>query len=197
MSELNYEGNIIIVSTKQLSEIMGVSTRRINQLEAEGAFLKVARGKFDLAASFRRYIEYLTEEKKDDELNKTVEEALWTRARRQKAEIELQIMKGELHRSEDVRRVMNNVLGSFRTRILAIPSKLASRLQAQTDLAIIKEILKDAMHEALTELSDYDPHVFYAESKDKLSLQEGEDGDLESELAEKEPPANGRKKTKK
>lgn len=195
LSELNFDGSVIVVSTKQLSEIMGVSTRRINQLEAEGAFLKIARGKFDLAASIRKYIDYLNEDN-EEELNKTTEEALWTRARRQKAEIELQILKGELHRSDDVKRVMNSMLGTFRQRILSIPSKSASRLQGQTELAVIKDILKDEMHEALSVLSDYDPHVFYAQSKDKISLDDDESDLEELKIAEKEPQANGRKKKK-
>ncbi len=51
-------------------------------------------------------------------------------------------MRGELHRSEDVRRVMNDMLGAFRARVLAIPSKTAPRLLAQTDLAVVQDIIK-------------------------------------------------------
>lgn len=197
MSELTFEGQKIIVSTKQLSEIIGVSTRRINQLEAEGAFAKIAHGKFDLALSIRRYIEFLTQKPKEEELNKTKEEALWTKARRQKAELELAIMKGELHRSEDVKRVMNKMLSAFRARILSIPSKTASQLVSQTEIPVIKEILKSAVYEALTELSEYDPHVFYAESRDKISLDENFDEPDETKDVDKELSKNGRQKKKK
>lgn len=197
MSELTFDGQEIIVSTKQLSEIMGVSTRRINQLEAEGAFVKIAHGKFDLALSIRRYIEFLTQKPKEEELNKTKEEALWTKARRQKAELELAIMKGELHRSEDVKRVMNKMLSAFRARILSIPSKTASQLVSQTEIPVIKEILKSAVYEALTELSEYDPHVFYAESRDKISLDEDLDEPDEIKEVDKEFSKNGRQKKKK
>lgn len=189
-----------IVTTKEISEILGLSDRRIRQLEAEGALVKITHGKFDLPASIRSYIEFLNEKNSDEEeLNKTVEEALWTRARRQKAELDLQIMKGELHRSEDVKRVMNKMLSSFRARILSIPTKTASLLIGQTEIPIIKDILKDTLYEALTELSDYDPHVFYAESKDKISLDEDlEESDLdEIDKVDKEFPKNGRPKKKK
>lgn len=189
-----------IVTTKEISEILGLSDRRIRQLEAEGALVKIAHGKFDLPASIRSYIDFLNDKNSDEEeLNKTVEEALWTRARRQKAELELQIMRGELHRSKDVKRVMNNMLSAFRARILSIPSKTASQLVGQTEIPIIKNILKDTLYEALTELSDYDPHVFYAESKDKISLDEDlEDSELdEIDQVDKEFLKNGRPKKKK
>jgi hypothetical protein len=55
--------------------------------------------------------------------DKTTEEALWTRARRQKAELELQIMRGELHRSDDAKRVMNDMLGAFRGKLFFYPRK--------------------------------------------------------------------------
>ncbi|WP_198510291.1 hypothetical protein [Bacillus solitudinis] len=182
-----------IVTTKEMSEILGLSDRRIRQLENDGALVKITHGKFDLPASIRAYINHLNTDTVE-ELNKTEEEALWTRARRQKAELELQIMKGELHRSEDVKRVMNNMLGAFRARILAIPSKTAGPLQGKSDFNEIRGILKESVYEALTELSDYDPYVFYAESKDTLSIDE--ESESVADQIDKELHNNGSKKKK-
>ncbi|QLQ21923.1 MAG: hypothetical protein HZT42_05955 [Paracoccaceae bacterium] len=100
---------------------------------------------------------------------------MWTRARRQKTELELQIMRGDLHRSEDVRRVMNDMLGAFRARILSIPSKFSPQLVGLTEIPPIKVVLKQAVHEALEELSDYDPMVFYDISKDKMLLEDADE----------------------
>lgn len=188
-------------TTSELAEILGLSDRRIRQLEQIGIISKLSRGKFHLPAAVQQYISWLrsqadeTEEKLDFKREKT----LLTRANRQKVELELQIMRGELHRSEDVRRVMNDMLGAFRARCLAIPSKAAPRLVAQTDLAIIQDVLKKEVYEALTELSEYDPEVFYARSKDKLALDDGVGGDGEGVEAPpvKETPRRGRQKTKK
>lgn len=186
MSSKGSEENYLIVTTKQISEILGLSTRRIQQLANENALIKAKRGKFDLPASIAAYIDYLIDkEKPDEELSKYEEEAKWTRARRQKTELELQIMKGELHRSEDVKRVMNAMLGAFRARLLSFPSKIAPQILGKTEIPAIKDILKDGVFEAMNELSDYDPHVFYDQSKDKLYLDD--EGDIEEGLEEDEP----------
>lgn len=179
------ERNIKVVTTAEISEILGFSDRRIRQLVDENALVRIGHGKFDLSASIQAYISYLVEkEKPTGEIDKTEEEALWTRARRQKAELELQIIKGEVHRAEDVKRVMNNMLIAFRSRVLAIPSKISPLLIAKTDINVIKLILKDAVYEALTELSEYNPHAFYAESKDKIYLDSDENDEDESEEIE-------------
>lgn len=187
--------NRFIVSTTDLCEILDLSPRRIQQLTKDNALVRISRGKYDLPESIRAFIEYSTD-KPDEELNKTTEEALWTRARRQKAELDLQIMKGELHRSDDVERVMNNMLSVFRTRVLAIPSKVSHRVVGETEIAVVKGIIKEAVIDCLAVLSDYDPHVFYAESKDKVSLDEEDDSDLAGDNNDK-GKVNGHSKKKK
>lgn len=42
------------VSQKEFSEILGVSTARIRQLDKEDAFEKVGRGKYDLTKSIQK-----------------------------------------------------------------------------------------------------------------------------------------------
>jgi phage terminase Nu1 subunit (DNA packaging protein) len=186
-----------IVTTEQISEILGVTTRRIQQLAKENALVRVAHGKYDLPASIQKYIEYMTvaDILPDGELDKAQEEAKWTQARRKKTELELQIMKGELHRSEDVQLVMSDMLGNFRARLLAIPSKIAPQLLGLTDILTVKEMLKEAVYEAMNELADYDPNAFYQYSKDNLLLDElEEDSEEETEQGSKGPRANGSKK---
>lgn len=177
-----------IVSTSELAEILGLTDRRIRQLEKAGIIHKLERGKFDLAQAVQQYIAWIKAQaaESDEELDLKKEKALLTRANRQKVELELKIMRGELHRSEDVRRVMNDMLGAFRARCLAIPSKAAPRLQGQTDLAVIQDIIKKEVYEALTELADYDPEVFYRQSKDKLVLEDDVGGGAEEGEASQE-----------
>jgi phage terminase Nu1 subunit (DNA packaging protein) len=170
------EKNTYTVSTAEISEIFGISTRRVQQLAKDGVFVRVGHGQFDLPASVNSFIEYRLDDTKDEGvLDKTTEEAKWTRARREKTELELQIMRGDLHRSEDVRRVMNDMMGAFRARILSIPSKFAPQLVGLTEIPPIKEVLKQGVYEALEELSDYDPMVFYDISKDKMLLEDADE----------------------
>lgn len=176
MARKDSEKNTYTVTTAEISEIFGISTRRVQQLAKDGVFVRVGHGQFDLPASINSFIEYrLDDTKEEGVLDKSTEEAMWTRARRQKTELELQIMRGDLHRSEDVRRVMNDLLGAFRARILSIPSKFSPQLVGLTEIPPIKEVLKQAVHEALEELSDYDPMVFYDISKDKMLLEDADE----------------------
>lgn len=197
MTQKDSNKNTFIVTTAEISEIFGISPRRIQQLAKEGAFVRASHGKFDLSASVKSYIEHQVErEKTDEELDKSTEEALWTRARRQKTELELQIMRGELHRSDDVKRVMNDMLGAFRAKILSIPSKFAPQIVGKTEIPPVKDILKKGVREALEELADYDPTVFYDISKDKMLLDNDEDIGLseeENELSDQDAVKRGRK----
>jgi len=164
-----------IISTKKFSEILGVSTRRIQQLADDNALVRVGRGQYDLSQSIKKYIEYQIEKAMpDEELDNAIETALWTKARREKTELEVQIIKGELHRSEDVKRVMNDMLMAFRQRTLSLPSKLAPQVVMIEDIQVIKDTLKIGVIELLNELKDYDPAVFYEISKDKMFLNEEE-----------------------
>ncbi len=197
LSDKGLRENNYIVSTAEISEILSLSDRRIRQLAAENALVKVAHGKFDLPASILSYISFIVEKEKSsgDKLIKSDEEALWTRAKRQKTELELQIMKGELHRSIDVERVMNDMLGNFRARLLGFPSKTAPQLLGKTEIQAIKEALKQGIYEVMEELSDYDPQVFYEQSKDDLILDEDDEEEIE-EIDKVVPMRYGRKKKK-
>ena len=143
MAQKSSEDLGLIVSTKKISEILGVTTRRIQQLTDEGALVRMARGQYDLPASIKKYIEHQIEKvTPDEEIDNALENALWTRERRKKTELEVKIIKGELHRSQDVKRVMNDMLMAFRQKALAMPTKFASQLVMIEDLSVIKDILK-------------------------------------------------------
>lgn len=172
LAENNY-----IVTTKEICAIFGLKARRIQQLAEENVIVRAAHGKYDLPASIKNWVEYHVEMNTavEGKLDKYEEEAKWVFAKRQKTELEVKIMKGELHRSEDVEMVMSNMLGNFRAKLLSLPTKVAPLLLGKTDLVVIRDSLKDAVYEAMDELSDYDPNVFYENSKDKLMLEDDEE----------------------
>ena len=164
------------ITTQELSEILGLSSRRIQQLAKENAVVRVAHGKYDLPHSIQAYIEYIKEQNKTPEqIDLNQEKTLLTRANRMKAELELKIMQGELHRSEDIEFVMNDMLSSFRAQMLVIPGKAAPKIIGETDIEVVKGILKSLIFEALQELSDYEPEIFYSQSKDKITIENEEE----------------------
>lgn len=86
----------------------------------------------------------------------TTERALLMRAKRLEQEYETGLKEGKLHEAKDVELIVTKMLMNFRSRIMAVPSKLAPRLTKENDTNAIYEILKEAMDDALNELSDYD-----------------------------------------
>lgn len=177
MVQLNLEESNYIVSTKEICAILGLKARRIQQLTDENALVRVSHGKYDLPKSIAAYVSYIENKNKDSdsEIDKYEEEALWTRARREKTELEVKIIKGELHRSQDVERVMNQMLGAFRGKLLAFPTKWAPQVTGKSDIPIVKDLLKNGIRELMNELADYDPNAFYEYSTDKLFLESEEE----------------------
>lgn len=160
----------LIVSTKVVADILDVTTRRIGQLCEEGILSKVKNGSFQLVPTIRNYIRFLKTKNDvasatgdvEEEFNK--EHMLLEKAKREKAELEVSLMKGTVHASEDVEREMIKMLSAFRSRVLAIPSKVAPRAGATDDITAIEEMLRDEVYNALKELSDYDPKTFKHET---------------------------------
>lgn len=193
MANTNNNDFQMIVSTKQLSEIIGLSDRRVRQLESEGTLIKIGRGKYDLPASIQKYVEVIKEQSKPDEVTElNIEKTLLTRVNRMKAEMELKIIQGQVHKSEDVEKVMNDMLSSFRAQLLVIPGKAAPRLLGQSEIEPIKEILKSYIFEALQELADYDPNMFYGKSITRIVTEEKSED--KNSKAKKGPKKDGNRK---
>lgn len=75
------------------------------------------------------------------------------------AEIELMKAQKLLVKADDVEKVWSSILFAVRAKLLAIPSKTAPVLALESDMAVIKDILDNAVAEALGELSGYDPAI--------------------------------------
>ena len=126
----------LTVSAAVLGNIFGVTDRRIRQMAEEGIIVRVAKGRYNLVESVKNYILSLKlavdsagNDNPDGELNFEEEKALHERVKRHISEMKLQTMKGELHKAENVKRVMTDMLSAFKTRVLNIPAKVASILE--------------------------------------------------------------------
>lgn len=165
-NEKNESG--IVLGSADTARILGISVRRLQQLTKEGILVKEDYGKYEIGKVVQAYLAFrisLCESDDEETLNFKKEKTLLTRAQRKKAEVDLAIVKGELHKAEDVERVMMQMLSIFRNRCLTIPSR-ASPLLIKKSLDEIKTILRTEINNALQELSDYDPSMFYKASEE-------------------------------
>lgn len=159
----------ITVSAAVLGDMFGVSDRRIRQMAEEGIVARAAKGRYKLVDSIKNYLltmklaaEGIDVDLTDGEINLEEEKGLHERVKRHISELKLQIMKGGLHKAQDVEIVMTDMLVAFKTRMMNIPSKVAPILESR-DAAFIKDRLTSEVIEALNELKDYDPRAFYSE----------------------------------
>ncbi|GMQ60320.1 hypothetical protein AN1V17_47200 [Vallitalea sediminicola] len=176
MNQKTNEVDGITVSSAVLQSILGLTDRRVRQLAQEGTVVRVSRGKYSLVSSVQNYVTYIKTTKETAETPKKLdyedERALHERIKREKSELTLKLMKGELHKTEDVERVMNDMLANFRSKVLAIPSKVAPRLIYKDDVNNIQDTIEIEVVEALQELSEYDPSLFY--SDEYIDVEDGE-----------------------
>ncbi|PWK16074.1 hypothetical protein [Tumebacillus permanentifrigoris] len=164
------------VSTSELAKILGKTARWINELTREGVLVQTGRGKYPLAESVQRYVEHLKKQYEEvGGIDYAFEKAAHERAKREKAEIELAAMRGQMHRGEDIAAVMNDMVGGFRAKMLGLPSKVAPQLVGKTETPVILAILTQEVHDSLSELSDYDPRTFLAASEDYVEVDDDED----------------------
>lgn len=167
------------VSAAVLGDMFGVSDRRIRQMAKEGIVARAAKGRYKLVDSIKNYLltvklaaEGVGVDLADGEINLEEEKGLHERVKRHISELKLQIMKGGLHKAQDVEIVMTDMLVAFKTRMMNIPSKVAPILESR-DAVFIKDRLTCEIIEALNELKDYDPRAFYSEEY----VEEDESGD--------------------
>lgn len=161
----------MIVSSKTLEGLLGLKSRTIRDLADKGIVKRDSHGKYLLWESAKGYIQALKAvsagkniKTDDDEesLNLDTERAMHEHTKRQITEIKLQLIKGQVHKAEDVQRVMTDMFAKFKSKMTAMPSKLARKLEDKKR-ADIQQILKEEIDEALTELADYNPQDFYSD----------------------------------
>jgi hypothetical protein len=184
----------ITVSAGVLGRIIGVSDRRIRQLADEGILTKVSSGRYNLQESLHSYILNLRvandaakiQTELEDKLDYGLEKAMHERVKRHMSELQYALMKGNVHKSEDVEAVMTNMLTNFKTKIMNLPSKLTPLLVDRQDKKYILELLTNELHETLTELSEYNASDFYSDDyvdideedpEEDISFNESEDDD--------------------
>lgn len=80
-------------------------------------------------------------------------EARLARGKANKIEFEVGRLKNQLIDVAEAQALISNMIVTFRSKILALPSKCAAQVTGLEDTEEVEEILKDTVYEALNELS--------------------------------------------
>lgn len=168
----------ILVSSKTLEALFGVKDRTIRDLADKGIIKRDSHGKYLFWNSAKSYITALKvanagkgNVKTDDDesdLDLEAEKAQHERLKRQITEIKLQLIKGQVHKAEDVEAVMTDMFEKFKSKMTALPSKLARKLEGKSRTEI-QRVLKKEIDNALVELASYNPADFYSDEHIEIS----------------------------
>ena len=72
------------------------------------------------------------------------------------------LIQGKVHKAEDVQRVVTDMLERFKSKMEAMPAKLAIKLENRSRTEI-QRVLKKEINGALLELSEYNPADYYSD----------------------------------
>jgi len=182
-----------MVKVELIASIIGLSVEQVYRITKEGIIKseKVPgyQGRmYPFVETIKTYISHLQTKiggrgRTIDRLNlsKLATEDL----KRRKLQAQVLLVEGGAHKTEDVEAVMNDMLGSFRTRLLALPTELAPHLAKAPDEITVTGILTDAIESVCSLLAEYNAEDFYNRNADYVRIMGGEDDESsESEVAD-------------
>lgn len=144
----DYRGRM--VSATEAALFLGLPERSFYRLVERGVIQKQEDGTFLLGELAEAYYKSLYD---SESLNAA--KTRLTRAQAEKAELELAEEKDELHRATAVMSVWAENVINAKTKLLAIPSKMAPQLVGLS-AAEVEAALKKEISEVLHELAEYD-----------------------------------------
>jgi len=142
-----------------IAKLLDLSERRVQQLSREGVIPKATRGQYDLIGSVRGYVRYLRDQAVSAQAGApdyAAERARYIRARADLVEMEASQRRGALIAADDIESAWIKVLALLRTRVLALPDRLAPEIHIAASLAETRDLLSVNLREALEDLANSD-----------------------------------------
>lgn len=135
---------------------LGITVKTLQELLHDGTLEKRDKGQYDLDECRKIYIHRLRETAAGrysaDGLNLTEERARLAKEQADAKEMENAVARGELVRIEDVATRLEATLSNVRTRLLAIPTKVAAEAAAASEAKDVQALIERAIVGALNEL---------------------------------------------
>ena len=136
-----------------LSEILGISTRRIQQLVEDGILpAPDKQGAYNIPACVQSFYYNEFTNSEDEELDGRYERARKAKAEADRIEYDLKIKQGLYLQADLVQNEIEKSIGNCRAKLLALPRKFTPQISVAQNPNEIEEILTNGITEALNEL---------------------------------------------
>ena len=167
-------------SAEVMGKLFGITPRYVRMLTGDGVLTAVKvknKNMYDLLPTVQTYIRYLTvkaEEKaknSDDvqaESDKLKAEADLKRYKADMAKMQLKELEAEMHQSEDVEAMTNDLIYTIREKIEALPDRLASDVVGTSNANEVSVLIRSECYKLLSELAgyQYDPAAYKRRLRD-------------------------------
>lgn len=168
-----------VVSTGTMAIILGITSRRVQQLVQDGTFKTAEKGKLFLIDDVHAYIDVITnkertaEEKKVDRVKASAEAKLKV-AKAVMAELQSKELQGKMHRSEDVQAFTQSLVDTIKQSLLSLPGRMSVELSLCETAEECSVIIKDTVKDVLRELSEYeyDPEKYEELVRERENMSE-------------------------
>lgn len=183
----------VLKSTQFIAKIFGVSTRRVEQLKTEGIIKGQGKPtRYDYDQTMMDYIKYLSDkangrEKKeavaDLEERKLKAEVDTKQAKAEISSLELDELRGKLHRAEDVEAITTDHVLYFRSMLMALPGKLAVDCANCKTAAEAAERIQREVYFILDSLAEYryDQEEYKKRVRERQGWESEQRGDADDE----------------
>ncbi|MBI1265431.1 MAG: hypothetical protein GC187_11935 [Alphaproteobacteria bacterium] len=143
------------ISEAALADLLGITSRHVRNLAADGVARKAGPGRYELRASVRAYAESLRAKAsrgraKADDPELRAERLRLAAAQAEKVELSNARTRGELLSARDVESAWAGVLREVRAAMLAIPGRVNQSLPHLTshDLATLDREIRNVLAQA-------------------------------------------------
>lgn len=138
------------VSTKELSNALGLTDRRVQELESEGIIKKLERNKWDLTACIDAYLDYKIK------LATQSFELSEARAKKELADAELKELrlakeKGEVIAIDRLEKDLSDIAAAVSNKLYSLPNKLKRSINLSDE---VENAINNEVENILTELKD-------------------------------------------
>lgn len=145
------------IMTKELAAIIGKTERWINILKTDKVIDQVRRGKYILGPTVQALIEHAGGGKEESSKPRLIDYRTESeKLKAEKARLELGKLKGELHDASDVAELLDDLILTTKSRLLAIPARIATELENES-ADTVEKVIRREIHTALEALAKYTP----------------------------------------
>ncbi|MGO4369633.1 hypothetical protein AB4Z21_02330 [Paenibacillus sp. MCAF20] len=145
------------ISTSELASIVGKSPQWIRQLTREAVLKQIGRGKYLLGESVQAFIDYAVGGKEEEDKPRLIDyKTEHEKTKAEKASLELEHMKGNLHEAADVERLLSDLILTTKSRLLGVPSRISTECDNEP-ADVVESIVRREIETALSALAKYTP----------------------------------------